>query len=211
MKSFIRVSALLLSGACAATSAHAEMFNGASIGVQAGVETNKIDSAALLVESGAGPASVDKKSKTAGSVALTLDYDARVFTNFVVGAELAASYSTGTNRQIATLASAPTVPFNIDYKSRYTLEATGRVGVVVAEKALIYLRAGYANSNLRVTTTVPGLGVTSDTGGNGGWLIGGGIDYALTRNLSARVEYRYFDFKGPITRQQAVVGVGYHF
>jgi outer membrane immunogenic protein len=47
-----------------------------------------------------------------------------------------------------------------------------------------------------------------------GWLVGGGVEYALTEKVSARLEYRYSDFGnngGDYERHQTLVGVTYNF
>jgi outer membrane immunogenic protein len=45
-------------------------------------------------------------------------------------------------------------------------------------------------------------------------LVGGGVEQAITDNISARIEYRYSDLSdgdGKFDRHQALVGVAYRF
>jgi opacity protein-like surface antigen len=78
----------------------------------------------------------------------------------------------------------------------------GRVGYA-ANNWLFYATGGYAWSNERATRTqlagvvgaaVPGI---SETASNtlGGWVVGGGIEYGLTPNVSIRAEYLHYGFE----------------
>ena len=47
-----------------------------------------------------------------------------------------------------------------------------------------------------------------------GWLVGGGVERALTDQISARLEYRYTDLGsegGDFDQHQALVGISYNF
>lgn len=207
MKTFIATAIVL----GLAAPVQAEVFNGFRIGAQAGIETETTDTAAALATSGLGAVSVDKKTATGGTVGVTLGYDASVFENFVVGAEIAGTYSTGRNRQVATFASAPGNPVTMTYKSTFTFEATVRAGVKVGDSTLLYARGGFATRKLDVTISTAGTAPTTTGGDSSGWLIGAGIEQAFGPKLSGRLEYRYFNFEGPSSRQQVVVGLGYSF
>jgi outer membrane immunogenic protein len=71
----------------------------------------------------------------------------------------------------------------------------GRIGMAF-DRALVYGTAGGAAGELRSIATIP-AGTTSTTVTYGTWTAGGGVEYGLTDNLSARVEYLYLD-KGHI-------------
>lgn len=191
--------------------AQADVFNGPRGGIQAGVETGKIDSATLFGGAGLGTATVDHTTQTGVTVQATIGYDATVFDNFVVGAELAGGYSSGRNKQVVTFSSQPTTPVNIDYKSDLSFEATVRAGFLVTPKVLLYVRGGYANTKLTADITSLGATPANVSGNNNGWLVGGGVEYAFSPRISGRIEYKYFDLDGPVTRQQILVGAGYSF
>jgi len=84
---------------------------------------------------------------------------------------------------------------------------TGRVGAVVADKTLVYVKGGAAWMNTTHTLTVPaaGLGGIVGIGGAGisssteetafGWVLGFGAEYAISTNWSAFIEYDYMDFE----------------
>jgi outer membrane immunogenic protein len=71
----------------------------------------------------------------------------------------------------------------------------GRVGMAF-DRTLVYGTAGGAAGELRSIATIP-AGTTSTTVTYGTWTAGGGVEYGITDNLSARVEYLYLD-KGHI-------------
>jgi outer membrane immunogenic protein len=66
----------------------------------------------------------------------------------------------------------------------------GRLGVAF-DRLLVYGTAGGATGELRSSFTIPG-GATSTTVTYGTWTAGGGLEYGITDNLSARLEYLYF-------------------
>jgi len=71
----------------------------------------------------------------------------------------------------------------------------GRVGMAF-DRTLVYGTAGGAAGEVRSIATIP-AGTTSTTVTYGTWTAGGGVEYGITDNLSARVEYLYLD-KGHI-------------
>ena len=71
----------------------------------------------------------------------------------------------------------------------------GRVGMAF-DRTLVYGTAGGAAGELRSIVAIP-AGTTNTTVTYGSWIAGAGIEYGITDNLSARVEYLYLD-KGHI-------------
>jgi outer membrane immunogenic protein len=67
----------------------------------------------------------------------------------------------------------------------------GRVGMAF-DRTLVYGTAGGAAGELRSIANIP-AGTTSTTVTYGTWIVGAGIEYGITDNLSARVEYLYLD------------------
>lgn len=68
-----------------------------------------------------------------------------------------------------------------------------RAGVTM-DRALVYATGGVAVGDVDMEASEPGLSI-SDSETAWGWTIGGGIEYALTDDISARVEYRYTDLE----------------
>ena len=67
----------------------------------------------------------------------------------------------------------------------------GRFGVAF-DRTLVYATAGGAAGELRSISAIP-AGTTSTTVTYGTWTAGAGVEYGITDNLSARVEYLYVD------------------
>ncbi|OYU49598.1 MAG: hypothetical protein CFE31_04335 [Rhizobiales bacterium PAR1] len=63
-----------------------------------------------------------------------------------------------------------------------------RAGVAI-DRFLPYVTAGFAYGSS--DTTIPGTGKGSQT--HYGWVVGGGVEYALTNNITTRVEGLYMD------------------
>jgi outer membrane immunogenic protein len=96
----------------------------------------------------------------------------------------------------------------------------GRVGYAF-DRWLPYVTGGVAYGNVQA---VQPNGTSSST--NAGWTVGGGLEYALDRNWSAKVEYLHIDlgtatFMGaasgtntlsvPITNEIVRAGINYHW
>jgi outer membrane immunogenic protein len=73
------------------------------------------------------------------------------------------------------------------------------------DRTLVYGTAGGAAGELRSIAAIP-AGTTSTTVTYGTWAAGGGVEYGITDNLSARLEYLYLD-KGHIAT--GVIGPPY--
>jgi outer membrane immunogenic protein len=83
----------------------------------------------------------------------------------------------------------------------------------VTDNTLIYARGGYTNARVR-TSLDDGAAIPMASSHRDGWLVGGGVEHAITDNVSARAEYRYADLSegdGRFDRHQALVGVAYRF
>lgn len=200
MKTIIRSALLALAVTTAmAAPATAASFDGPFAGVSAGFNHDKVgpglEGTAPLTRS------IDQDSAVFGIFA---GYDKRIAPRVVLGAE--ASFNIGADDKID--GDRGIVAVVVDPK--YAFDISARAGYLVTEKALLYVRGGYAN--IRVRTSVGSIAATS--GNLDGWLAGGGIEYAVTDHINARLEYRYTDAgsKGSTyERQQVLVGASYRF
>lgn len=196
------VSALaLIAGSSIVAPGQAEMFNGPTVGVEAGWTQNKIGS----TKTDLGRTNVDASQDTATLGGL-LGYDRR-FGRLVVGGEVGLSF--GTSDKVSGGTSTATA--SIDPKR--SVDLTARAGYLVAPQTLVYARAGYTNDRIR-TTTVSGTSTLSASEDRDGWLVGGGVERAITDKVSARVEYRYADLSnghGKYDRHQVLSGIVFHF
>lgn len=99
-------------------------------------------------------------------------------------------------------------------KSDRDIYVGGRLGYVVAESTMIYVKAGYTNARGTYDYRVVGTGA-SDTSGSGTWdgIRGGvGVETRIGTRLIAKAEYRYSNYlDSSDSRHQAVVGFGFRF
>jgi len=109
-----------------------------------------------------------------------------------------------------------------DSSINWTADITGRVGVTVGERALLYIKGGaaWADTKYEVNQSVAvaglGGGLAGTVSGSAtktrfGGLLGAGVEYAFMHNWSVRLEYNYIDFgwsdvNMPIAASGAVTG-----
>jgi outer membrane immunogenic protein len=170
----------------------AQEFQGPHVGAQVGWSQDKTAD--------------DKQDAVHGGV--FVGYDHEVVPNFVLGVE--GGFSLGAGDRVGPYGSN-----NASLDPRYSFDASARAGVVLAERNLLYVRGGYANTRARLTRDVGGISI-SDNGNHDGWFVGGGVERKLLNNVSTRVEYRYNDFGnsdniGKYERHQVLAGVAYRF
>ena len=90
-------------------------------------------------------------------------------------------------------------------KSDWLATVSGRIGGVVADRALIYAKGGAAWMNSTHSLNVSQLGgmfhgglgagqLTSQESTSWGWLVGMGAEYMITQNWTAFIEYNYIEF-----------------
>lgn len=100
---------------------------------------------------------------------------------FVVGLEAdlqAADLSSGSNLGL------------LNVKTDYFGTVRARVGVAF-DRFMPYITGGWAYGNVK--TSIPAIGFSSDRSHTGGFAVGGGLEYAVTNNIIAGVEYLYVD------------------
>jgi len=109
------------------------------------------------------------------------------FGNLVAGVEL--SYSgLGSDETVASVAS-PTVSYAT--KASDLFMVAGRLGWA-ADNYLLYVKGGYANADLEYSGSAPVLpDAFKQSKRQGGYVIGGGVEYLLGNNLMIGVEYNH--------------------
>jgi outer membrane immunogenic protein len=94
-------------------------------------------------------------------------------------------------------------------KSHWLATVSGRIGGVVADRTLLYVKGGAAWLNTTHSVTAPtgagGGGFGFGFGGAGlstsadstamGWLLGMGVEYMFANNWTGFIEYNYMDFE----------------
>jgi outer membrane immunogenic protein len=129
----------------------------------------------------------------------------RCFGKFMVGAEADINYADHEIRSFGALDSAFV---NESLELRSELEWFGtvraRVGFVPVDRFLVYATGGLAYGSVDAsatdTLTLPRLGRTEiwsgkDSDTKFGWTLGAGAEYAITDNLTARLEGLYVDLE----------------
>lgn len=86
------------------------------------------------------------------------------------------------------------VAFTCSGKANWLADITGRVGVSV-DRALVYIKGGvaWANTEYSFAAPIAGFGASTEDTRIGG-LFGVGVEYAVSRNFSAKIEYNYIDY-----------------
>lgn len=188
----------LTSTALVAAPTFAEPFQGPYVGVEAGVDHNHVRH----------PRDIDAHhGQTAIAGGAIAGYDYKLTPRIVVGAEAGVDFGV----HDAVTGDVGGTPASIDPQRE--INVTGRVGFLINPKTLLYARGGYANVRLHTTIGQQAEAISRSSDVNG-WTLGGGAERALTTNVSARVEYRYTELgqvHGRFDRQQALVGLAYHF
>lgn len=192
----IVTTAAAVAAALVAANAHADTFTGPFVGVQGGWEENSVN----YPTTATGVTPLQAKGDT-GTLGVLAGYDYKLSPHVVVGAQAELNFPIS-----AHFSDGATV---IDPKR--SIDLTARAGYLFGDKTLAYVRGGY--SNVREETTLLNVPYSA-SGSQNGWLVGAGIERAVTRNVTANIEYRYTDLSegdGKWDRHQALVGVAYHF
>jgi outer membrane immunogenic protein len=78
----------------------------------------------------------------------------------------------------------------VNVKTEYFGTVRARVGVAF-DRFMPYITGGWAYGNVK--SSIPAIGFSSDRSHTGGFAVGGGLEYAVTNNIIAGVEYLYVD------------------
>ena len=78
----------------------------------------------------------------------------------------------------------------VGVKTDYFGTVRARVGVAF-DRFMPYITGGWAYGNVK--TSIPAIGFSSDRSHTGGYAVGAGLEYAVTNNIIAGVEYLYVD------------------
>jgi outer membrane immunogenic protein len=115
---------------------------------------------------------------------------------FVFGIEGDGDWSNIKGSTTSTTACLGTAATSCTLQTSNTWLATLRARMGVAwDRVLIYGTAGGAGGN--ITANLSGTGITGGSTSNSefGWTAGGGLEFGITDNLTAKVEYLYVDLQ----------------
>lgn len=85
------------------------------------------------------------------------------------------------------------------FEDERTIGAAARIGYALNDTTLAFARAGYANYQDVFSRELDGM------------TVGGGLEFAASDNVYAKVEYRYSDFEAGVGNHGALAGVGVRF
>ena len=124
--------------------------------------------------------------------------------DFVVGVE--AQFDGATGRTTINSLNAQNLGLVVLFGETATQELNwfgallGRVGFTPLDRLLVYGAGGFAFGNASTSFTVwspppsfPPFYASASASSNTGWAVGGGVEYAITNKITARVEYLHYD------------------
>jgi outer membrane immunogenic protein len=114
----------------------------------------------------------------------------------------------GSGRYLTTVGPAPGDAYTMgsSFSANWLFTLRGRLGTVVMPNLMVYATGGLALTRLTVGNAYTdqaglanmGAGSSSSSAAKTGWVLGGGLEWALTNNWSVKGEYLYVDF-GKVT------------
>lgn len=132
--------------------------------------------------------------------------------NWVFGVEGEGSWSN--SRATNTMVVTPVAPFDsisLTTKNTSDFSVAGRAGFAF-DRTLVYAKGGWVwgsfdyNSTLNCCFVAPTL--TSGSYNLNGFLVGAGVEHALTRNWTVKFEYNYLDFGSKLLNVGAAFALG---
>lgn len=112
------------------------------------------------------------------------------FNQFVIGAVADIAWA---NHEADISANLAGVTASASSELNYLGTVRARVGYAAFERALIYAHGGYAYGETEQNISVDGVSVFDNSKRKDGWVVGGGLEFAVTDNLSVQTEYSYVD------------------
>lgn len=110
--------------------------------------------------------------------------------NIVLGLEADVDY--GRNSRTSLLATGDQIRTRLDWSG----SVRGRAGYAF-DRFLVYGTGGLAWANFDTRGTDAAGNTSSSSRTRAGWTVGGGLEYAVTNNVSVRGEYLYADYGSP--------------
>ncbi|VWX61129.1 outer membrane protein [Sphingorhabdus sp. 109] len=200
------IAIFMIAGVAFASPAHSQpsrnYFDGISLGVQAGWEERSINET-VLPDTLDVPLADKSNGIAYGGI---VGYDHQ-FDNIVVGVE--AGFSPDGKTLTAPVLSGGSIQLD----SKWSGDISFRLGVTITPRLLAYGRIGYSINRYRIRAYVPGDAspVASGSDTAEGILFGGGLEYAVDKNVSLRAEYRRKEFNGSLASDQILSGVTFRF
>jgi outer membrane immunogenic protein len=142
-------------------------------------------------------------------------YDHAIGSNLIVGIEAGLAFTINDDETVILARDRLRLDLGRDF------DVMARIGTKVSENALVYAKAGYANSRIaaRYSEFVgPGSAdVTRYSENEDGIRLATGVEYALGERAYVKGEYRHTDYgnggryQDNLSRNQLIAGFGYRF
>ena len=136
-----------------------------------------------------------KKSGAAGGVHLGYNF---AMQGMIVGIEGDLSKSNGRVEEQFDTAT-------VRLENSYLGSVRARLGFLVSPDLLVYATGGLAFTNTKLSVTDTDLGLSASVSGSAnGWVLGGGLEWKMSRAMSLRGEALHYDFSGADLRFDGV-------
>lgn len=115
------------------------------------------------------------------------------FNQFVIGVE--ASFSDTVGDDDLSGGSCPNAAFNCLGRVNSLFQVGPRLGWTPSEQWMLYVTGGYANGRINTSNVGVATGIEFDSSSSrhDGWYIGGGFEFALTKNWILGLEYQHVE------------------
>jgi outer membrane immunogenic protein len=147
----------------------------------------------------ANPNPIDFDGSFAGGFHLGLQHQ---WGNFVFGIEGSALIT-----DLSGTSTCPNAAFSCSAETDWIWMIGPRVGYTM-NNWLFYGTGGYAVGSIDTQTTFVATGVQFDSGHerHGGWYLGGGLEWGITRNLSLGIEYKHIELDDELHVSSTIPG-----
>jgi len=115
------------------------------------------------------------------------------YERFVVGVEAQGVWSGVSNNNTV---STPGFVTTMTTHNRWDVDVALRLGTVPIEQILVYAKLGFAEGEFAFSTTTSAGFLQTGSSSFPGAVAGVGVEYALTRNVSAKLEYDFLNYMG---------------
>lgn len=220
MKLYLMLTAAACAVATPALAEEGDDWNGPYVGVSAGYNATKSDSAGTLSGNWSAETQAlrtfvtnnlaSRQSVDAASIGAQIGYNAKVGDMFVLGVEADGTYLTGNDTFTRGPTAGPNAT-NYTFVSRIDPKASAAVKAkagVAMGPTLFYATGGYGWTWAKVGTDITSSANYRKTSSLDhtfdGYVVGGGIEHKFSPSISARLDYTYAD-QGEVSYQTSYV------
>ena len=172
---------------------YAFSWTGAYVGGQLGGIQNRISGPFTTAAGVGGINGGYSTSRTSFMLGAYAGYNYQFAGNIVVGVETDINAVLGNRGRVNNFTGPSAGVYDITTRQTYNGAIRGRLGYAY-DRALFYVAGGFAYGDAKTTYAFTGLApFASHNSSHTGYTLGAGVDYAITNNIIARLEYRYTD------------------